>query len=113
MGATHRPYSDEFKAEAVKFVLDGGRSLAEVARNIGCHELTLGKWVRKARQEREAAGPPEQDDPATGQPLSDAERVELIRLRAELKEANASLKELRMQVDFAKKVATWFAKDRE
>jgi len=32
------------QGQSVAFVLDGGRSVAEVARNIGVHEMTLGKW---------------------------------------------------------------------
>jgi transposase len=60
------------------------------------HEITLGKWVKKARESCDSASTP----------LEDSERTELERLRAE----NA---ELRMQVEFAKKVATWFAKDKQ
>ena len=44
MGSTRRSYTPEYKAQSVAFVLDGGRPVAEVARNIGVHEMTLGKW---------------------------------------------------------------------
>ena len=92
MGSTRRRFTDEYKVEAVSFVIDGGRSIAEVARNIGVHEMTLGKWVKKAKDSG--------DEP--GRPLDVSERVELERLR----EDNAHLQ---MQVAFAKEVATWFA----
>lgn len=105
MGSTRRSFTPEYKAEAVSFVLDGGRTIVEVARNIGCHEMTLGKWVKKAREERDDAA----DSHA---PLNESERLELIRLRAEMKDANAALSEARMQVEFAKKVAAWFAKEK-
>ena len=108
MGSTRRSFTAEYKAEAVNFVLDGGRTITEVARNIGCHELTLGKWVKKERDSRKAAAEAPADTP-----LSDSERAELVRLRGELKDANATVAELRMQVEFAKKVATWFAKDKQ
>lgn len=94
MGSTRRRFTDEYKQEAVSFVIDGGRSVAEVARNIGVHEMTLGKWVKKARDEGRDAS----------RPLEVSEREELERLREE----NAYLK---MQAEFAKKVATWFAND--
>ena len=68
-------------------VLEDGKSIAETARNIGVHEMTLGKWVRKVR---EAGGEKEK-------PLSEDERAELEELRKE----NARL---RMEVEFAKKV---------
>ena len=45
MGSTRRSCTDEYKEQAVGFVLDDGRAIAEVARNIGVHEMTLGKWV--------------------------------------------------------------------
>src|SRR5664279_3075522 len=61
MGSTRRRFTEEYKEEAVSFVIDGGRSVAEVARNIGVHEMTLGKWVKRARDERG-----EQASPLTG-----------------------------------------------
>ena len=94
--ATRRRFTQEYKDNAVSLVLDSGRSIAEVARTIDVHEMTLGKWVKKARDRRRAEGADAE--------LSEDERAELDRLRAE----NA---QLRMERDFAKKVATWFAKD--
>ena len=49
MGATRRSFTDEYKEEAVRFVIEGQRPIVEVARNIGVHEMTLGEWVKKAR----------------------------------------------------------------
>ncbi|MDQ2877422.1 MAG: transposase [Actinomycetota bacterium] len=97
MGSTRRSFTDEYKQEAVEYVLDGGRTIADVARNIGVHEMTLGKWVKKARDNEAPADSGEA-------PLHQSERAELKQLREE----NAHL---HMQVAFAKKVATWFAKD--
>lgn len=106
MGSTRRSFSEEYKDEAVKFVIDGNRSIAEVARNIGVHEMTLGKWVKKVREAKAAATPADA-------PLTETERMELIRLRATDKEKDSTISELRMQVEFAKKVATWFAKEKQ
>jgi transposase len=97
MGSTRRSFTAEYKSQAVSLVMDGHRSIAEVARNIGVHEMTLGKWVKKAKDESGNSGE---------RPLDVSERAELERLRAE----NA---ELQMQVEFAKKVATWFAKGKQ
>ncbi len=106
MGSTRRSFTDEYKAEAVNFVIEGNRSIAEVAKNIGVHEMTLGKWVKKERETRESAVP-------ASAPLTESERAELVRLRAECKDKDAENAELRMQVEFAKKVATWFAKGKQ
>ena len=65
-----------------------------MAKSIGVHEMTLGNWVRKSKDSSRV-----QD-----QDLSETERAELERLRKE----NTVL---RMERDFAKKVATWFAKE--
>jgi len=92
--ATRRHFTQEYKDQAVSLVLDSGRSIAEVARSIGVHEMTLGKWVKKAKD----------DGRGSERDLSESERAELERLRKE----NATL---RMERDFAKKVAAWFAKE--
>ncbi|HVQ44026.1 MAG TPA: transposase [Candidatus Saccharimonadia bacterium] len=105
MGSTRRSFTEEYKAQAVGFVIEDGRPVAEVARNIGVHEMTLRKWVSRAKDDAE---PPKSDAP-----LGEAERVELVRLRAELKDARAENAELQMQVEFAKKVASWFAKGKQ
>jgi transposase len=47
--ATRRNFTQGYKDQAVSLVLDSGRSIAEVAKSIGVHEMTLGKWVKKAR----------------------------------------------------------------
>jgi transposase len=65
-----------------------------VAKSIGVHEITLGKWVNKAKG----------GDPGQDKDLSETERAELERLRREIAV-------LRMERDFAKKVAAWFAKE--
>jgi transposase len=57
MGSTRRSYTPEYKAHSVAFVIDGGRPVAEVARNIGVHEMILSKWVRVARAAAESEIP--------------------------------------------------------
>ncbi|WOQ16955.1 transposase [Raineyella sp. W15-4] len=94
MGSTRRRFTDEYKANAVALVINDGRTNADVARSIGVHEMTLGKWVKKARDEGKV---PDRE-------LTTDERAELERLREENKR-------LRMEAEFAKKVAAWFAKD--
>lgn len=94
MGSTRRRFTDEYKTHAVELVLGDGRFIAETARSIGVHEMALGKWMKKARDEGDS----------TDRPLNESEREELERLREEVKRA-------RMEAEFAKKVATWFAKD--
>ena len=91
--ATRRCFTQEYQDQAVSLVLHSGRTIHDVAKSIGVHEITLDKWVDKAK-----GGGSGQD-----KELSETERAELERLRKE----NATL---RMERDFAKKVAAWFAK---
>ena len=80
-----RRFTKEFKADAVALVLDGHRSVASVARDLGIGATNLGNWVRQARIDRG-------DKPG----LATAERAELVRLRRE----NARL---RMERDLLKR----------
>jgi transposase len=106
MGSTRRRFTEEYKEQAVAFVIDGHRSIVDVARNIGVHEMTLGKWVKRARESADSGIPPDA-------PLSESERAEPVRLRGDSKDDRATIAELQMQVEFAKKVATWFARGKQ
>jgi transposase len=52
-----RKYDREFKVEAVKLVTEGGRGVAEVARNLGVHENLLYKWREKYTEDTAHAFP--------------------------------------------------------
>ncbi len=88
-----RSYTDEFKAETVRLVLDEGKSIPAVARDLELTESSLRNWVQQARADRSKG--------KTG--LTTAEREELARLRKE----NRILREER---DILKKAAAFFAK---
>jgi transposase len=89
-------YSAEFRDEAIKVVLASGRPIAGVARDIGVREGTLTNWVNNYRREH----------PGDEKPLEISERA---RLR-ELEKENI---ELRMERDFLKKAASFFAKNQQ
>ena len=85
-----RIYSPEFKAEAVRLVLTSRDPLSQVARDVGVAKQTLHSWVQ-AVQPLAPVGAP--SDPA----------AELVQLRREVQQ-------LRMERDFLKKAAAFFAK---
>jgi transposase len=94
MEKRRRKFDEEFKEGAVRIVLETGKPIARVARELGINEGTLGNWV--AREARERRG----RDGGDGR-LSEDERAELTRLRRE----NA---ELAMERDVLKRsVALW------
>ena len=87
----YRKFDQDCRQGAVRIVTETGKPIAQVARELGVNEGTLGNWVARARRERG-------DDAGA---LGEDERAELQRLRKE----NA---ELRMQRDVLKRsVALW------
>jgi len=88
-----RQFTDEFKASAVRLVLDEGKTVGAAARDLDLTETALRDWVKRARADRTQG--------RTG--LTTAEREELARLRKE----NRILQEER---DILKKAAAFFAK---
>lgn len=94
MGRQRREFAPEYKDEAVRLVINTGRPVAVVARELGIKEQTLGRWVN-AFKDRHDAG---------GGALSETERAELARLRKE----NSDLK---MDRAFLKKASLFFAQE--
>ena len=70
---TRRSFTDDYKAGAVRLVLDEGKTVAAAARDLGLTESSLRNWVDQARADRTHG--------KTG--LTTAEREELARLRKE------------------------------
>ena len=91
---TRRQFSDEFKTGAIRLVLDEGKTVGAVARELDLTPSALSSWVKH-----------EQADRTKGKSgLMREEREELTRLRKEVRE-------LRMERDVLKKAAAFFAKD--
>lgn len=45
MGAKRKSYTPRYRQEAAHLVIDTGRTIAQVARDIGVSEQLLGRWV--------------------------------------------------------------------
>ena len=96
MSKSRRSFTTEYKVEAAHRVIDTGRSVAEVARELGMGEQLLGRWVRDERVRTEAAT-------VNGTaPLTGAERAELQRLRRQVTEQEKD-------IAFLKKASAYFA----
>ncbi len=55
MGRRRREFSPEYKDEAVNLVINTGRTVAVVARELGSNEATLGRWVNLQRTAKTVA----------------------------------------------------------
>src|SRR5690349_14858919 len=73
MAETRRKFDADFREGAVRLVRETGKPIAQVARDLGINEGTLGNWVNADKRRRgEGSGA-----------LSEDERAELARLRKE------------------------------
>ncbi|BBY58957.1 transposase [Mycolicibacterium sarraceniae] len=96
MSRTRRSFTPEFKVEAARRVIDGGRSVTEVARELNVHENLLRKWV-VAERVRAGAALDARELPPDGD-RSAVEHAELVRLRAELAEKDRDIAFLKKSI---------------
>ena len=91
-----RKFSDEFKRDAVEIVNSSGKSIAQVARELGIYDSTLGSWVKQDEINR-----------GVRDGVSTSDREEVTELRRE----NARL---RMERELLKRaVAFWVRESNE
>lgn len=93
MPKTHPPYPPEFRAEAIRLVREGGKTLREVSQDLGVSTESLRTWLRQ-----------QEIDAGRREGLTSEEREELRRLRRE----NRILREER---EILKKAAAFFAQE--
>jgi transposase len=92
MAGKYRKFTPEFREEAARMVVETSRPIADVARELGINETSLGNWVRAYREKHDGDGPPLQ-----------------LSGRVRLRELERENRELRMKNDFLSKAAAYFA----
>ena len=90
MAQYRRKFSPQFKAEAVQLVIETGRPIAEIARELESGGGTLGNWVNKWKQ----------SNPEPEKALTPAERARVAEMEDEIRR-------LRLENEFLKKAAAY------
>ena len=96
MGKKRRQFTKEFKIEAVRLIVEAGRKVSEVARELGIAEALLARWKKKYEEGKA--------DPFPGKGRLSLEDDELRRLRRENER-------LRMERDILKKAVAIFSEE--
>lgn len=94
MARAKKSFTPQYRDEVVKMVIETSRPIAQVARELGINEGTVGNWVNTYRRAH-----PVDDEPLT---LSE---------RARLRELEKENRELRMRNEFLGKAAAFFAQE--
>ena len=92
MTGKYRKFTPEFREEAARMVVETSRPIADVAREPGINETSLGNWVRAYRQNHAGDEPPWR-----------------VSERARLRELERENRELKMKCEFLTKAAAYFA----
>jgi len=87
------PYSEEFKSEAIKQIMEDGHGVLEVSRATGVSDVTLYKWLKAAGWKSGES----------------KEKRKLSETEKEVKALKAELKKVKMERDILKKAAAYFA----
>lgn len=95
MAEKRRKFEPEFREGAVRIVMETGKTIAEVAEDLGINETTLASWVSRAR--RTGAAPAGGGD-------------ELERVRRENAQLRRDKEELAMERDVLKRCMVLWVK---
>jgi transposase len=90
---SRRKFTPEYKAEVVQLIRTSGKSVAEVARDLGINKGSLHEWLKRADV-----------DNGRREGVTTAEREELIKARREIRV-------LREERDILRKAAAFFAQE--
>ena len=91
----HQRFSEEFKQQVVLEVVEKSRTISEVAKSYGLVPQTVGNWVNKWRKTHSGI---------EGEEMTAAQLAEYRKIKVELRE-------VRLEIDFLKKAAAFFAQE--
>ena len=98
MKQNRKKYDTTFKEEAIHLVIEQGRNISEIERNLDISRGTLARWIREKKAN------PEEAFPGKGRLKAKDEQIRRLTLE---------LKKTREERDIIKKAPAYFAKDQK
>jgi transposase len=98
MGRQRRAYTHEFKREAIRLIREGGKSIAQIARELGIRPDMLRAWKQQADSEVGLGS----ETVVAEKGLVESEEIRRLKRELEI---------IRQERDFLKKAAAYFAKE--
>jgi transposase len=95
-GSVSKPYTRQFREQAVRLVIEGGYTPNRAARELGIADTTLEHWLKKIGYRRQ---------PLVEAPVSNDPKV----LAIEVRQLRKQVKELQMEKEILKKATAYFA----
>jgi transposase len=92
---SRRSYAAEFKRDAVKLVMEGGRKASEVAKGLGINENLIYRWIKQYKED------PRDSFPGKGRLKPEDE---------EMRQLKKELQDVKEERDILKKVVGIFSK---
>lgn len=86
-----RYYDEEFKKSTIKFILESGKSVRQISKELGVHEQTLQRWKSEY--------------------LSDGSNKEEIAVSEEIRKLKLELNRVTTERDILKKALAFFSKE--
>lgn len=91
MANTGKRYAKEFKSDAIRLIREDGRSVNQVAKDLGVNDQTLRNWLGEVKSRQ------------------DPDRLRISELEHELKEKNKKIADLELTNEILKKATAIFA----
>jgi transposase len=107
-GTELRKYTPEFRSEAVALLERDGRTIQQVADDLGVSYNTLSYWYKAARMSKKRKKKAEATSGA-----AETEKQKLARLEREVASLRRENESLKMDREILKKAAAFFAKENE
>lgn len=114
MASNNQKYTEEFRVQTAKFIIESGRSATSVAEEMGIDTNTVCRWVREYRRKNGLPSYKEEKGICDAKPISDRDLLRRNKeLERELKKKDKIIREEREKTEILKKSLRIFMQPQE